>query len=192
MDLRTSKLQQFRDRQVLTPEQSQHIRDTMDTLVKEDMSDYEVVKKIADLTPYMTDGTPDEARMIKTHKFLNTAGIHPDPEASSFLDSDVVVRYQYEGPRDSHNRDFCAYMMQNFSGSYFRREDINQMSFSMANNDFGVYSIWQYKGSYACRHSWVGYIFRPKKSGEGIVIRRSVDESSLVNPVPQQTNRDGI
>jgi len=181
-----SKILKMRDRQVITPEQAKSIRKAMDDLVLEDMSDYEIVKKISDLTPYLVDGIPDESRMIKTFKFLNTAGIHPDPEAPSFLDSDVVVRYIYEGPTDSKNRDFCAYMMQNFSGSYFRREDINQMSFSMANNDFGVYSIWQYKGSYSCRHYWSAYLFRLKKSGEGIVVTRSASESSLVNDKPKK------
>jgi len=129
----------------------------------------------------MKDGAPDESKMIKVHKFLNTGSIIPNPEGNSFLDSDVVVRYKFEGPRNSKNREFCAFMLDNFGTSYFRREDINQMSFSGANNEFGIYSIWLYKGSYNCVHTWSAYLFRPKKSGEGVVVTRSASESSLIN-----------
>jgi hypothetical protein len=42
----------------------------------------------------------------------------------------------------------------------YRKEDINMMSFRSENKDFGTYSIFDYKGSYNCRHSWKRLVFK--------------------------------
>ncbi len=62
--------------------------------------------------------------------------------------------YKYTGPSDSKNRSFCAEMMSRFSNKLFRREDISKMSATQANPEFGMYNIFEYKGSFGCRHSW--------------------------------------
>ena len=64
----------------------------------------------------------------------------------------IAVRYRYQGPQDSRNRDFCSKVLQ--LGLVFRKEDINNMSITNANKEFGVYDIFRYKGSYNCRHRW--------------------------------------
>ena len=54
-------------------------------------------------------------------------------------------------------------------GKIFRREDILQMSISGENDikKFGIYDIFDYKGSYNCRHIWQRLYFRRKKSSTG-------------------------
>ncbi len=64
----------------------------------------------------------------------------------------IAVRYRYKGPQDSRNRDFCSKVLR--LGLVFRKEDINNMSITNANKEFGVYDIFRYKGSYNCRHRW--------------------------------------
>lgn len=177
-------IRRFNHTPVLSEENKQEIKDQLIEVITEDMERYEVIRIIKNLKPYLGPDGPDEEKMLKQN-FLNTAGINPEPEEPSFLDSDVVVRYKFEGPFDSKNRDFCHYMLANYRTSYFRREDISQMSFSAANNEFGLYSIWEYKGSFGCRHSWSAYVFRVKQSGEGTVIRRSAEDSSKVNSKPK-------
>ena len=181
-----SKLNQIRafKTPVLSKEDKELIKEHLMDIVTDDMEGHELIRKITDLTPYLTNGSPDEEKMLAQHQFINTANIDPRPDETSFMDSDVVIRYKYEGPQDGKNRDFCGYMMATYRDSFFRREDINQMSFSGANNDFGVYSIWEYKGSYNCRHSWVAYVFRLKDEEDvdsNTVVRRSNDESSKEN-----------
>lgn len=84
--------------------------------------------------------------------------IEADTKAKSFLDkNNYIVRYSYKGPRDDKNRDFCAQVLD--ANLLFRKEDINQMSFRTENKDFGTYSIFDFKGSYNCRHSWNRLVF---------------------------------
>ncbi len=102
-----------------------------------------------------------------------TLAIESDPNASSFLDKDgFAVRYKYVGPRDEKNRKFCAEVLD--ANLIYRKDDINMMSFRGENtkspsNPEGInkinYSIFDWKGSYNCRHSWKRLIFK-KKDGE--------------------------
>ena len=79
--------------------------------------------------------------------------IESDPLKKSFLDTpNHLVRYQYVGPEDERNRDFCAEVLA--LDLIYRKEDINMMSFRAENPDFGYYSIFDYCGSYGCRHDW--------------------------------------
>ena len=81
------------------------------------------------------------------------AQITADPNKPSIADfGNMAVRYRYTGPQDNRNRRFCARVMR--LGKIFRIEDINSLSVKMANDEFGVYDIFRYKGSYNCRHYW--------------------------------------
>jgi hypothetical protein len=95
-----------------------------------------------------------------------------DPQANSSLDrlkigkdgtpvGQWLVRYKYDGVRDDKNRSFCARVLdyQLRTGRVFRKEDVDQMSFRGENREFGIYSIFTYKGSYGCRHKWKRLIF---------------------------------
>jgi hypothetical protein len=93
------------------------------------------------------------------------------------------IRYKYTGPKDSKNRTFCRKVLD--KGLVFRKEDINNMSISGENSQFGVYDIFTYKGSYGCRHYWTRLVYeKGDDNRERKTEQRSVDESSSVNAKP--------
>ena len=65
-----------------------------------------------------------------------------------------LVFYRYEGPFDDKNRDFCAEVLT--LDSLMTQTAIET---TLSNPEFGNYSIWDYKGSYGCRHRWRRNIF---------------------------------
>jgi len=58
-------------------------------------------------------------------------------------------------------------MMGEFRTTVFRKEDVDVMSFSRANPEFGTYSIWRFKGSYNCGHRWKRLVFFLKRVPAG-------------------------
>jgi hypothetical protein len=79
--------------------------------------------------------------------------ITSSPDKSSISDfGGFAVRYRYKGPFDSRNRTFCRQLMS--KDLVFRKEDINNLSIQGENEEFGIYDIFRYKGSYNCRHYW--------------------------------------
>jgi hypothetical protein len=99
-----------------------------------------------------------------------------------------LIRYKYVGPRDSKNRDFCRIMLE--QNRVFRKEDILEMGNVTANPQFGNYSIWEFRGSYNCRHRFVQVTYRPKE-GERILndaaVRRGRISTDEIPQVPTQT-----
>lgn len=92
--------------------------------------------------------------------------ISSDPEDPSFLDAGLYkIRYEYRGPKDDKNRDFCSEVLD--LNLIYRKEDIDTMTTNMANPEFGSYSIWDYKGSYGCRHRWHRLVFFRKRNNKG-------------------------
>ena len=84
------------------------------------------------------------------------------PNEDSTLDkANFRVRYKYVGPVDDRNRKFCADMMA--ANRVYRIEDIDELSDSVANPEFGFYEIFKWRGSFNCRHTWVRLIY--KKTG---------------------------
>lgn len=149
----------------LSKSQKEMIMRNSKDIVFEDMSDYKLLGKIEDLDEYITETGLDETRMMsqfKKEKFLKKSDVKSTPSRDSVMDvpeAELFVRYQYEGPQDSKNRDFCAYMMSRYRNEYFRMEDINYMTTHNPNNDFRPYNYWLYAGSYGCRHKWQAYFF---------------------------------
>jgi len=83
----------------------------------------------------------------------------------------ILYEYTSGDGRDiiSTSRDFCRRIInyQKRTARRFRKEDIDQMSFSNENGEFGTYSIFKFKGSYGCRHYWKRLIyFRKRKDGK--------------------------
>lgn len=112
----------------------------------------------------------DERRTVEGLKLrLMPVGfndISSDPEDPSYLDAGLYkIRYEYRGPRDDKNRDFCGEVLD--LNLIYRKEDIDTMSSNMANPEFGIYSIWDYKGSYGCRHRWHRLVFFRKRNSKG-------------------------
>lgn len=100
-----------------------------------------------------------EEDYIFKQEFLKKSGIKASPDALSINDTMTTrIRYKYVGPRDSKNRDFCAYLLD--KNYVYRKEDINNMSLAGVNTGFGAgpkndyYDIFQFKGGIYCRHNW--------------------------------------
>ena len=81
------------------------------------------------------------------------------------------IRYRYSGSLSANSRTFCVEMVGlSDGGKVYRKEDINQMSFSGVNGQFApkgrsTYSIFKYKGGAYCHHKWQRLIFMRKRDG---------------------------
>jgi len=96
------------------------------------------------------------------HKMNQERFTRSKPNDDSELDKENFrVRFKYVGPVDDRNRQFCADMMS--ANRVYRIEDIDALSDSVANPEFGFYEIFTWRGSYNCRHQWVRLIY--KKTG---------------------------
>jgi hypothetical protein len=65
-----------------------------------------------------------------------------------------LVRYKYDGPNDEKTRSFCMEILS--LGRLYTEEEISN---GLSNPEFGNYPIFNYKGSYGCRHVWQRMIF---------------------------------
>jgi hypothetical protein len=162
-----------------------HVRDTRPVVPESEIDHLvEQFAKVAEAWPedyrlidseFVDEDPADDFSYTRTYAF--TIDAKPS-EKSDLLDRGFYrIRYQYvagDGEPDvkETTRDFCRTMMSQFSESIFRKEDINIMSFTRANPEFGTYSIWKYKGSYGCRHRWKRLVFFLKKvpKGESVTI----------------------
>jgi len=108
--------------------------------------------------------------------------ISSDPEDPSYLDRGLYkIRYEYRGPRDDKNRDFCAEVLD--LNYIYRKEDIDTMTSEQANPEFGIYSIWDYKGSYGCRHKWHRLVFFRKRNPKGQFLpNEGLENDKTVSP----------
>lgn len=84
---------------------------------------------------------PNNYATIKTESILDR--VAPNGEGI------YALRYEYSGPLDNKNRTFCRDML--LFRKMYTYEEINTQ---LSNPDFGNYSIFDYKGSYGCRHKW--------------------------------------
>jgi len=117
--------------------------------------------------------------MKEEHQFT----ISSKPDLSSIQDyGSFKIRYKYTGPKDSKNRDFCRKVLN--ANLVFRKEDINQLTISGENQEFGIYDIFTYKGSYGCRHYWTQLTFQQVGDKEIKTEQQSIDAATSVNPIP--------
>jgi hypothetical protein len=120
--------------------------------------------------------TPQVVHQMNKQKFS-------DPNSPSFLDTDNYrVRFKYVGPRDKKNRQFCSQMLS-FNRVY-RQEDIEELEDSVANEEFGFYNIFLWRGSFNCRHTWVRLIYKK----EGKIINSGSSSRGLESTDAQSTN----
>ena len=86
------------------------------------------------------------------------------------------------------SRDFCRRVIryQRNTKRRFRKEDIDQMSFSSENGEFGTYSIFKFKGSYGCRHYWKRLIYFRKRDAQGKFLPPSSDPAK---PLDKQNDK---
>lgn len=94
-----------------------------------------------------------------------------------------LVRYEYSGPQDSKNRSFCAEILA--LNRIYTEEEIKN---GLSNPEFGNYSIWDYKGSYGCRHIWKRKIyFEDYEDGEVRSVGRVPKVERLLNDKDART-----
>ena len=120
--------------------------------------------------------TPQVVHKMNQQKFS-------DPNSPSFLDTENYrVRFKYVGPRDRKNRQFCSQMLS-FNRVY-RQEDIDELTDSVANEEFGFYNIFLWRGSFNCRHTWVRLIYKK----EGRIINSGSSSRGLESTDAQSTS----
>jgi len=137
--------------------------------------------------------TPQVIHKMNQEKFTKS-----NPNESSILDEnqDYLVRYKYIGIRDNKNRTFCREMLQ--AGKVYRIEDIDALTDEVANEQFGFYSIFMYRGSYNCRHQWVRLLYKKDTkirnsdtSVKGLVETQGLGPNLQPNTVPDN-QRDKV
>ena len=131
---------------------------------------------------------PDHWREVTEEEYLEAKRVHLErnwteaAEQESYNDlsqkgggGQWLVRYRYFGPKDDRNRDFCREVLD--LDMLFTEEQITN---GLSNPEFGNYNIFDYKGSYGCRHKWKRQIFF--EDYEDDMVRR-------VGYVPRVVNR---
>ena len=119
--------------------------------------------------------------------------IKSKPNDKSKLDKSFYkVRYEYSEKYSSGNsRNFCKTMMGRTSkGVVYRKEDIDQASFSGVNKSFGHkgnnYSLFKYKGGVNCGHYWSENLYRLKSKTE-----KYISKGKEVDSIPKSYTPKG-
>ena len=119
--------------------------------------------------------------------------IKSKPNDKSKLDKSFYkVRYEYSEKYSSGNsRNFCTTMMGRTSkGVVYRKEDIDQASFSGVNKSFGHkgnnYSLFKYKGGVNCGHYWSENLYRLKSKTE-----KYISKGKEVDSIPKSYTPKG-
>jgi len=119
--------------------------------------------------------------------------IKSKPNDKSKLDKSYYkVRYEYaEKYSSDKSRNFCTTMMGRTSkGVVYRKEDIDQASFSGVNNSFGHkgqnYSLFKYKGGVNCGHFWSENLYRLKSKTE-----KYISKGKEVDSIPKSYTPKG-
>jgi len=114
----------------------------------------------------------DEIVEAITSVAMRSVASYGDAEERSSGDAGMFkVRYRYSGSLKSNSRTFCVEMVGlSDQGKVYRKEDINQMSFSGVNGQFApkgrsTYSIFKYKGGAYCHHKWQRLIYMRRRDG---------------------------
>tara|TARA_R110002012_G_scaffold140357_2_gene297877 strand:+ start:108 stop:1841 length:1734 start_codon:yes stop_codon:yes gene_type:complete len=101
------------------------------------------------------------------------------------------IRYRYEPVRKSSgSRNFCRRIESlTEKGMVYRKEDINQMSLSGVNREFGHkkrnYSLLKYKGGVNCHHYWTMVVYKKKGTGS-VNLEKAIEEGLRVPNNPDE------
>lgn len=123
--------------------------------------------------------------------------IKSKPNAESFLDKSFYkIRYTYQEKYSSGNsREFCKTMMSRTGkGVVYRKEDINEASFSGVNKSHGhkgqPYSLFAYKGGVNCGHYFREELYRMKSKTEKYITRGEEVDAIPDSYTPKGTEYD--
>ena len=119
--------------------------------------------------------------------------IKGEESVANFGDWAVFYRYmRYSGGAtyQDNSREFCKNVIK--AGKYFRKEDINKLTISGANEGFGLngqtfYDIFTYKGGKNCQHFWQEFIVPKKRDDKRTITRPSAildrtTDATALNP----------
>ena len=120
-------------------------------------------------------------KLSRIRKFADFITSKPNEE-SKLDKSFYKIRYTYQqrvspsSTKTGKSRDFCRTMMGRTSkGVVYRKEDIDNASFSGVNNNFGHkgqnYSLFRFKGGIYCGHYWREELYRMKSETEKYISR---------------------
>lgn len=123
---------------------------------------------------------------IRDKHSFNVGGYAKPNEKSGEDSIGQRIRYKYVGPRDKKNRTFCEQMMT--ANRVYRIEDIQQMTADQANAEFGYYDIFQWRGSFNCRHFWVQLTYQPT----GTILNKSSVRKGLIGEEIYQPQAETI
>lgn len=128
-----------------------------------------------ELTAVQDVEDPDkEDEIVEAITSVSMAAVssYGDAEERSSGDAGMFkIRYRYSGGLKDNSRTFCVEMVGlSQGGKVYRKEDINQMSFSGVNGEFApkgrsTYSIFKYKGGAYCHHKWQRLIYMRRRDG---------------------------
>lgn len=128
------------------------------------VADEKVQKHILEYLKSVGCVKPDHWKEVTEEEYLSAKEVNltTDPTArESFNDvpdpkggGQWLVRYKYEGTIIETTRDFCREVLA--MGRIYTEEEITN---GLSNPEFGNYSIFDYKGSYGCRHKWKRQIY---------------------------------
>jgi len=128
------------------------------------VADEDIQKKILEYLKSCGQEVPSHWREVTDEEYLAAREVEltTDPTSrESYNDlSDPkgggqwLVRYKYFGPRDDRNRTFCSEVLS--IARIYTEEEIKN---GLSDPEFGNYSIFDYKGSYGCRHVWKRQIY---------------------------------
>lgn len=125
----------------------------------------------------------DEIVEAITAATMAAVSSYGDAEEKSSQDAGMYkIRYRYTGGLKDNSRTFCVEMVGlSNDGKVYRKEDINQMSFSGVNGEFSpkgrsTYSIFKYKGGAYCHHKWQRLVYVRKRSGGKFLPKSKTEE----------------
>ena len=111
---------------------------------------------------------------------VNRTSAKPDAWTNEQV-GDFKILFQYKGPVDQKNRPFCRKLMD--LDLLYRKEDIQRLTVSGANSaQFGYYNIFNYKGSFNCRHRWTKVRVYDKKGIGSLEVAGIIAAEKIFNP----------
>lgn len=160
-------------------------------LPHEFLTDEEMDELAEAITSLGEDGDMDGWEIYKVEELPNNSNfvgqIKSDPNKVSGEDTpESRIRYKYVGPRDDKNRPFCSEMMK--KNLVYRIEDIQSLTDRSVNDEFGNYDIFEWRGSYNCRHRWVKLIYKPIDPQKGIAQNRIIKSADSRRNLEEEEN----
>lgn len=155
------------------------------------LTDEEMDELAEAITVLGEDAEMDGWEIAKVTEMPNNSAfvgqIKSDPNKVSVEDTPFSrTRYKYVGPKDGKNRPFCGTMLE--KNLVYRMEDIQSLTDRTVNDQFGKYDIFEWRGSYNCRHRWVKLEYQPVNPQKGKAQNRIINKGNSQRNLDDQQN----